>query len=432
MEEARDAGSPKIPDVSKEEIHVAAWMVWQMIQREDSFKRGAQRRKHQHRPGYAWEGSVNDVINRLWPDLKDRYLVTREESNDVKRALNRYLYQSGMLICLQNRGVTLPSTWWVSEKWNPVTVSYVRDLPVTDDFAEADPGQVEEVVSDTETTSDVGQDVSPIPEFEDALAEDEEQPLQNVEDTGSEDKQVDEGESGEYLCRDDGCSQSFGGAHHRAMHERTHGFRYNADGTVTRFTPGQGRSDDNVVKAALIRASREHGDWLNVETLTEMARSTNPMISKPSCYRAIKQLLVTPWRGWGMELAQHKAARESGKTVTLRRYRAVQFTPTPADVAKLKAVDVPSIEEQNEQSVRQTTTDLLVDFVALLNDEVALDELKRRVSGGGSQDVKHQLDQAIARIEDLERALSAVIEERDMLQRRFNMLREVFGINPES
>jgi len=158
-----DAAAPKLPDVDSKEINTEAWMIWEMIRSTAGYKHGRERKRN-GQPGREWTGSVNELINRIWPALTDRYLVEREEAQRIKMALNRYMRESGNLVCLRNGSTKFTSTWWVSDHWSVLDVRRASVQPdVTDDPA------AQEFQEDSSSVPEVSaSDVLDVPRVADA------------------------------------------------------------------------------------------------------------------------------------------------------------------------------------------------------------------------------------------------------------------------
>jgi hypothetical protein len=69
--------------------------------------------------GRLWKGSVNSVVERLWPDMK-RPEGAREDTSEVakvRRAINAYLKSALAMVCIQQSSPE--SSWWVRSEWTP-------------------------------------------------------------------------------------------------------------------------------------------------------------------------------------------------------------------------------------------------------------------------------------------------------------------------
>ncbi len=110
-----------VPNVSSSGINNSAKMVWQGVQATESFKLYATRGKLQSIPGWYWQGAVNQVINDLWPALGDRYLTEKEQADDLKLILNRFLRANRAMVCTRDGGMVKRSMWFVAEHWPELT-----------------------------------------------------------------------------------------------------------------------------------------------------------------------------------------------------------------------------------------------------------------------------------------------------------------------
>lgn len=72
--------------------------------------------------GAVWRGSVNAVINELWPFLAARDAEAVSGAVTVRRELFRYLKESGNAVSQGAHG-RQGGEWWVRASWNPVNVS---------------------------------------------------------------------------------------------------------------------------------------------------------------------------------------------------------------------------------------------------------------------------------------------------------------------
>lgn len=83
-------------------------------------------------PGRTWEGSVNAVINEIWPAMKRPEGMRGDPPHiaRVRRAINTHLRYAMVMVCLQPGGGTSngsvqagsprnPSLWWVRSAWTP-------------------------------------------------------------------------------------------------------------------------------------------------------------------------------------------------------------------------------------------------------------------------------------------------------------------------
>jgi hypothetical protein len=112
-----------VPDVSSAGINTSAKMVWQAVQATPSFRVYSTTGKLGGIPGRYWQGAANQVINDLWPALNDRYLTEKEQAENLKLALNRFLKYNRAMVCTRDGGLTKKSMWFVAEHWPELTVT---------------------------------------------------------------------------------------------------------------------------------------------------------------------------------------------------------------------------------------------------------------------------------------------------------------------
>lgn len=436
-----NVGEPRLPDVDSKEINTETWLIYEMIRNTAAYKHGRERKRN-GQPGREWVGSVNELINRMWPALTDRYLVTREEAERVKMALNRYMRDSGNLVCLRNGGTKSTSTWWVADHWSVLDVRNVKHP--------GDLGEDNLPVTDT-VTSDVF-DV-PTPEPTQATSISFTQPDVRDETVVSRELGLtddeDDAETGDKLhlpCRypdvvpHGTCSQLPMANHQgRAAHERSHGFRVNRDETVTFFDPKRyGRKVTlSEVKRLLVDVIKDDTSrlGLTVTDILEMMLKTDPTITKVAVKDGITGLLATPYSGY--RLTREVTYVEGTRGAHTKRYRLERVTPTPKEVATTAVAPGSSVSQvldpETEEVARVTTSD------ATLTAEQHAANLRALLADLGNNTLRHQELEALkrrvdvlstenARLRELETQLAEVTRERDELRAKFDTLKAAFGI----
>lgn len=409
--------SGDLPDISDGAIVENAWLVYEMVRTTAEYKNGRARRRD-GRPGREWTGSINKIMVTLWPALSDRYLAEKAEADGAKIALNRYLRDSRNLVCLRSGGVTHPSTWWVSDNWSPVTVRKAASEPdVVDDPAIADFN----VTFAEKTPSDV---------FDVQVSE----PAQLQSETVTQSPNNEE-EMKIYPCRI--CEKTFHGSAHRAGHERSHGVRYNADGTTTSFDPAH--LNRSYTSAELYRIILEvavtpkDAEGWTVGDLTEALQAKDPTISKAAWRAAIDEVASGPYNG--RQLVQHKepiaGTHNQGRTA---RYFLERVQATPADMptkAPGKASETATLIQENldERTEQATgavvTSDVLThaaNIRALLHDLDRLAKLEAE-----NKKLQDGLKASSAKNYELVERLRKVTAERDELKSKLDALKSVFG-----
>jgi hypothetical protein len=79
---------------------------------------------HEGNSGYNWRGSINRVIEEMWPEL------TGLGSSEIKTELNRALNRAGDLICTQRNPAPTPSVWFVRGAYTPVGALMPKHEPL--------------------------------------------------------------------------------------------------------------------------------------------------------------------------------------------------------------------------------------------------------------------------------------------------------------
>lgn len=416
-----DAAETVLPDVSNAGIAQSTWLIYRMIQSDPDFKRGRPK-KYDGRPGVEWTGSVNRIIDALWPKLSDRYVVERERANEIKLALNRYLRNTRNVVCMHNGGTRTTSTWWISDNWSNMTVTR-RDEPIVSDQVTRDDSPVPE-----SSLSDVFDVPAPEPTLPTeqvstappgASTEEEE-----MDDTPPED------EASEYACRVSGCTETFNGGQGRASHERKHGIRFNLDGTTTTFDPERFGRDVTVgeVNRLVIDVLQAHPDGLTHGDVVEQVLSVDPTVKRDEVKKSITRLMFKSWNGH--QVVKVTANLENGVTSYSRRLHLNSARPTPANVpprAKTTSVSGATTTLTGHQvdtervDTPQSRDDLTLaarhagNLRVLLTD---LDKLSRLEEGLRQSSLKNR---------ELVDRLRAVTAERDELQGKLNGLRALLG-----
>lgn len=406
----------ELPDVSHGGINDSAWLIWQSVHETASFKKHAMPSRHKGFDGFLWQGTVNSLVETLWPDLTERHLISQEDADEIKKTLNTFLRQSNNLICKIRNGPRTPATWWISAEWSPLILTKVGESP----FEQSkDEGGAAEEVFDTQR-----------------------------EMTKNPQSQINRGgESSIYPCRwPDGCNEVYTRIPHRGTHEmKIHGFRVNEDGSHTFFDPsGRRPTTEEVMDLALQLAS---GTLLTQEDLVEAMRKVNPLISKMQGGHVVKaleeeshqnkKLMKTQIKDeqTGSSLSRYTVSsvpatpKKGGKIVEETdespvRRRAIRVTPGTAMTPREAAQAVPA----DEVDVKHLAT-----VKELLDGLESLTELAKRLPQGGvPQDTHNQtlreLASARAEVARLESTLAEVTGERDEFKRQLNVLKQAFAV----
>ena len=417
-----EASAKTLPDISDAGIAHSAWMVYRMIETNPDFKRGRPR-KYDGRPGIEWTGSVNKIINALWPSLSDRYLVEREAADEIKLTLNRYLRNTRNVVCMRNGGINTLSTWWVSDNWSGMTVKH-RDEPVIIDH----PAQNDSPVLES-STSDVFDVPAPEPTLPAGQVNTAPLGAPTEEEEMSEDASPG-GETGSFACRVEGCTEVSSGGQGRASHERKHGIRFNADGSTTRFDPDQFGRNVTVgeVNRLIIDALTAHPEGVTHGDLVEHVLTVDPTIKRDEIKKGITRLMFKPWNGY--QVNKVTASMETGDASYSRRLHLNRLKPTPADVPPRTApqtVPTTSVPVTNESPAEATAARTRDDLSLVTrhadNLRAVLTDLERlsRLEEG--------LRQSSLKNRELVEKLRVVTAQRDELQGKLDGMRALLGLD---
>lgn len=426
-----------IPNVSSAGINGSAKMVWQAVRATDSFVKYASPGKLQGIPGKYWQGAVNQIINELWPALNDRYLTEKDQAEDLKLALNRFLKYNRAMVCTRDGGLIKKSMWFVAEHWPELTVT-----PGVHQGAKSVESEVSDVVSDEAATSspttvgtsavtplDVFNLKRPVATLAPATEERSEEAMTpTFQEPITDAVPADEDDVVKHECRLDGCDISFDGVHHRATHEMKHGFRYNEDGTVTQFDPNSPTPDEEETQDLIIKFHERIGkdaEPLNQSQIVEGVRKATPKALSPTI-KIVLQVMAD--EGWFEVI--NKVEGQKGR---VRRFR---YLGEPVKKARKSAKTVAqAVEEKVDALTNQDSGGFIETAVTTLRGETDGNRVERYQ--GLFQDLLADLEElnnlkaelAKERFlkEDLQRNLDAVIKQRDELQGKLDTLKQVFG-----
>lgn len=436
----QDDAAPKLPNVSNADINTDAWMIWEMIRSTSGYKH-ARERKRDGKPGREWTGSVNEIINTIWPAITDRYLVPREDAEHIKVTLNRYMRQSGNLICLRNGGTKYTSVWWVSDHWSALDVRTFRamETPTVQDDPEA--REFQDTPSEPEVSASDVLDV-PVPEPTPAIPGGFMEPTETA--AAEEPEPVAEGNDvdgkPQLHCRFEGeCTYGIIDSYQgRAVHERGHGIRVNLDGSVTRFDPkryGRKVTVGEVKQLIIDVCKAAPTDGLTIGDVQEHAQAKDPTIPKNIIRDGIDKLLVSPFNGW--RLTSVVTGVPGVPNAHTKRLHLERATPTPKEVAATAPAPQPStlvsqvfdltVEQKQRETAPATTMEqhaenlrkLLADLTTNTQHQQELEALKHRVEVLSAENTE---------LRKLEAKLAEVTKERDALQAKMDTLKSAFGI----
>lgn len=405
-----------LPNVSSSGINASAKMIWQAVKATDSFVKYASPGRLQGIPGKYWQGTVNQIINDLWPALNDRYLTKKEEAENLKLSLNRFLKHNTAMVCTSDGGLTKKSTWFVAEHWPELTVTpglhpaakAAESEVVTDAAATAAPVRNTAVVTPLDVFN-LKRPTAPAAATEERSEEAMTQTFQEPVSTPADDEVV------YRKCRLDGCEEKFEGVHHRANHEMRHGFRYNEDGTVTYFDPNDSVPDEEAVQDLIVKVCQSQ-EPMNTAQIVEAVRKNTPKASSTTI-KIVLQVLTDD--GW-FEYIKEPIPGQRGCT---RRFR---FVGEPVKRSQKKpvaqAVDekLDALTDDGDFTETDDRTGSRVEryrglFEDLQTDLAELDSLREQLA-------KEKAIRA-----DVEKNLNAVIKQRDELQGKLDALKQIFG-----
>lgn len=441
-----NAARSDVPNVSSSGINNSAKMIWQAVQATDSFKSWSTKGKHHGIPGRYWQGAVNQVINDLWPSLSDRYLTSKEQSEEIKIILNRFLRANRAVVCTHDGGVMKRSMWFVAEHWPELTVTPGPSQDAKDESVS--------VVTDAAATASpttVGKSaVSPSPLDVFSLSRPAVAPAHAVTEERSEEATMSvpaprdpidasmsdsSSEVPRHKCRLDHCEESFLGVHHRATHEMKHGFRVNMDGTVTNFDVNEPVPDEEQVQALILKVCNGQ-EPMNQSQIVEAVRKDAPKAGAPTI-KIVLQILTD--EGW-FEIVNTMV--DSGTKGSTRRFKylgepvrkssnkkAVKPLAQAVEetVDKLIGDDV-STNENRVERYRGLIEDLMADLNEIddLRDQIQRMEKSNEVVLESLRRVTEERDAALADVGNNEE-LIRVTQERDALQGTLDTLKKVFG-----
>lgn len=407
-----------LPNVSSSGINASAKMIWQAVKATDSFVKYASPGRLQGIPGKYWQGAVNQIINDLWPALNDRYLTEKEEAENLKLGLNRFLKYNRAMVCTRDGGLTKKSMWFVAEHWPELTVT-PGPHPATK-TAES------EVVTDAAATAVSVKDTAvatPLDVFNlkrpaapaTATEERSEEAMTPTFQEPVTDSTPEDDDTVYHKCRLDGCEEKFEGVHHRATHEMRHGFRYNEDGTVTHFDPNDSVPDEEAVQDLIVKVCQGK-EPMNTAQIVEAVRKDTPKASSTTI-KIVLQVLTDD--GW-FEYIKEPIPGQRGHT---RRFR---FVGEPVKRSRKKpvaqAVDekLDALTDDGGFTETDDRTGSRVEryrglFEDLQTDLAELDSLREALAR----------EKAIRA--DVEKNLDTVIKQRDELQGKLDTLKQVFG-----
>jgi hypothetical protein len=433
----RHTESGDVPDVSSTGINASAKTIWQAVKATDSFVKYSTQSKLHGLPGRRWTGAVNAIINDLWPALNDRYLTDKEQAEEVKLTLNRFLRHNKAMVCTQDGGWVKKSVWFVADHWPELTVTPGKPRDdassvVTDEAATVNPTAVG---TSAITPLDVFNLSKPAMTLSPSEEEKSEETMTKTSVTpGSNDDDV-----VEHPCRLETCTQTFTGLHWRATHEATHGFRVNEDGTVTNFDPESPAPDEEQVQDLIVEVC-EGKEPMNQAQIIEAVRKVNPRASGATT-KLVLQILIED--GWFERSVEQMEGSDNPKSRT-RRYRFIgqptkksrknavaeairenSFVATAvATLAEVQGAEHPQRLKRYHDVIQEMLTDLAQ--LNTLVEELKVEREKNRTLEIRLTEVTAERDELKVSA-DASEELRLITAERDELQGKLDNLKKAFG-----
>lgn len=410
-----------LPDVSAAGINDSAREIWRSIRADKHFERNSSPyRLGRAVPGRAWQGAVNKVINNLWPALNDRYLTEKDQAEDLKLILNRFLRHNQAVVCIRDGGLVKQSTWFVADHWPELTVTPGTRNPetpvVTDEAATATPTTVG---TSAMTPLDVFNLKKPPAPAAATEARSEEEMTPTFQEPTVDSAPVDEDEVVKHKCRLDTCDVEFEGVHHRATHEMKHGFRYNEDGTVTQFDPNAPTPDEEETQDLIVKFHERLGkdaEPLNQSQIVEGVRKATPKALSPTI-KIVLQVMAD--EGWFEVI--NKVEGQKGRVRRFRYLGEPVKRPRKAAKSLAEAVEakVDALTEESADRPAETEESRVARYHGLFQELMAdvreLDTLRTLLA---SEQRSHA---------DTRQELERVTAERNELQGKLDTLKQVFG-----
>lgn len=429
-----------VPDVSSGGINGSAKMVWQAVQATGSFREHSTPGKLQGIPGRYWQGAANQVINDLWPSLNDRYLTEKDEAEDLKLALNRFLRINRAMVCSRDGGLVRKSMWFVAEHWPELTVTpgphqgaaREPDGVVTDGAATADPIASHKTTATPLDVFSLKRPAAPATATEERSEEAmmSQTPVFQapIEAPVNDD---DDNEVVKHKCRLDSCDLEFEGVHHRATHEMKHGFRINEDGTATNFDANAPTPDEEEIQALIVKVC-EGQEPMNQAQIVELVRKDTPKAGAPTIKIVLQILADDHWfdvitrvDGQKGRVRRFKFLGEPHKKVADRKTAKPLAQAVEETVDKMVSTDT---DENRVERYRGLIEDLMADLAEIEDlraqikrmkhsNDLLDEELRRTIK---------ERDEALANAGNGEE-LARVTAERDALQGKLDTLKQIFN-----
>lgn len=358
-----------IPDVGDENIDTTARFVWAAIISRVHMAT-ARRQTRDGRPGIQWSGSVNKVIESLWPEMSGGYTLDKNEIKTINVALNRYHRESGNLICIRRGSREIASVWWVAEHWSTLTVTKTADKIEEIQEEEVMPNTTEQVTM--------------------------------------------------YSCRDKNCDYTTEHAQLRAVHERDkHGFAYR---NGERVDIPSGKLTDNETCVLILRVADKIESPMSKYGFLRKAQELDPRATGPQVHRLLREMAQDE----SCDLIQHG----SSEYYTLYFLRSRVETEQAKLVEKLRTQQTAPIEgvQKGEPAAVLPAGLILPEDPHTIgwhisNLEYLIADLKT-MDGVEVELLRAQLSAKDEEMTALKDELAQVTQERDQLQQTLDVIRK--------
>jgi hypothetical protein len=357
---ARVSGDTEVPDIrndSPEGIEASAKFIWTAVLNQINKATARQMDRH-GQPGYIWNGTLNRVIENLFPELFISHLISKADAKEIKLAINAHHKKSNTLICRQAALRGGNSEWWVAKYWTDYRVQRI----------EPQNGQ-----------------------------EPQEEEL-NMADT-----------SENFPCRQEGCNFSNRLPHVRSGHElKAHGFRIQKDGTRVDL-PQEPLTDEELRDLILevLKAAPGPESWIQIHKL---AVKTEPRVTRPQVRNMVHKLAEDPdcdliAHGTSEYYTYYTLASKLNEEVEtlVQNLRSEDGTKAPAQIA-----DTPAKTQENGLFSTHITA-----VEKLLEDLKTLDSMELELNS----DAQAMMDAKDAELAQVKEELAQVTRERDQLKK---------------
>lgn len=426
----KESGFGAIPDISTDGIAGSAFIMWTGVheQRKRDGSRTRMDSPRTSQPGYAWSGSVNRIVNNIWPALKDPRLVDGQRAEHIKIALNRYLRNTGNLVCHREGNRATQSVWWISENWSALEVtpgtitSATQEAHETEENTEAGDADVFDL-----STPDPGQ---------------QSKDVTDVKVDGSKSTtQTNVRASRDLPCRAEGCDRMFQHPQARGTHEKhTHSIRVMPDGTILTFTPGSvishEETTDLILQLAEMFDAPEtfNGFWVNAKQLDpRVVRETvRDILISNSTGKNSKLVVTNPKSQFHRYALRTTHKTQSSQEPVVNDTVSAEPAIDQDDVVCALSDDIKPVDDVQFAHVDGSSSktgehiqhliDLIDDLKSLNRLEIILGETVKEV-----EKVTAERDEAREHLSRVSAELVECQTERDALQTKLDQFRLILG-----